>query len=162
MTSLNPVFPIGKQIAEAISLHNPDMTPEAIKQKALRLMERVRIPAATTRYDEYPHNFSGGMRQRVMIAMALSCRPQLLIADEPTTALDVTIQAQILNLIKEIQEEEKMSVIFITHDMGVVAEVADRMAVMFRGEIVETGTTKEIFKGAQHPTRACCWTPCHG
>ncbi|MBO9112421.1 MULTISPECIES: ABC transporter ATP-binding protein [Rhizobium/Agrobacterium group] len=151
MTSLNPVFPIGKQIAEAISLHNPDMTPEAIKQKALRLMERVRIPAATTRYDEYPHNFSGGMRQRVMIAMALSCRPQLLIADEPTTALDVTIQAQILNLIKEIQEEEKMSVIFITHDMGVVAEVADRMAVMFRGEIVETGTTKEIFKGAQHP-----------
>lgn len=151
MTSLNPVFPIGKQIAEAISLHNPDMTPEAIKREALRLMERVRVPSASTRYDEYPHNFSGGMRQRAMIAMALACKPQLLIADEPTTALDVTIQAQILNLIKEIQEEEKMSVIFITHDMGVVAEVADRMAVMFRGDIVETGTTKEIFGGAQHP-----------
>ncbi|WP_245519342.1 ABC transporter ATP-binding protein [Neorhizobium sp. JUb45] len=151
MTSLNPVIPIGKQIAEAISLHNPDMAPEVIKKEALRLMERVRIPAATTRYEEYPHNFSGGMRQRVMIAMALACKPQLLIADEPTTALDVTIQAQILNLIKEIQEEEKMSVIFITHDMGVVAEVADRMAVMFRGDIVETGTTSEIFNDAKHP-----------
>ncbi|RYD22194.1 MAG: ABC transporter ATP-binding protein [Spirochaetia bacterium] len=151
MTSLNPVIPIGKQIAEAISLHNPDMAPELIRKEALRLMERVRIPAATTRYEEYPHNFSGGMRQRVMIAMALACKPQLLIADEPTTALDVTIQAQILNLIKEIQEEENMSVIFITHDMGVVAEVADRMAVMFRGDIVETGTTSEIFNNAKHP-----------
>jgi peptide/nickel transport system ATP-binding protein len=151
MTSLNPVFPIGKQISEAIALHNPDMGADAIRQEALRLMERVRIPAASTRYDEYPHNFSGGMRQRAMIAMALACKPQLLIADEPTTALDVTIQAQILNLIKEIQEEEKMSVIFITHDMGVVAEVADRMAVMFRGDIVETGTTEEIFAAAQHP-----------
>jgi len=151
MTSLNPVLTIGKQIFEAITLHHPEMAPEAIKKEALRLMDRVRIPSAPTRYDEYPHNFSGGMRQRAMISMALACRPQLLIADEPTTALDVTIQAQILNLIKEIQEEEQMSVIFITHDMGVVAEVADRMAVMFRGEIVETGATREIFRGAQHP-----------
>jgi peptide/nickel transport system ATP-binding protein len=151
MTSLNPVLTIGKQIFEGIALHHPEMAPEAIKKEALRLMERVRIPSATTRYNEYPHNFSGGMRQRAMIAMALACKPQLLIADEPTTALDVTIQAQILNLIKEIQEEEKMSVIFITHDMGVVAEVADRMAVMFRGDIVETGATREIFRGAQHP-----------
>lgn len=151
MTSLNPVLTIGKQIFEAIALHHPEMAPEAIKREALRLMERVRIPSSTTRYDEYPHNFSGGMRQRAMIAMALACKPQLLIADEPTTALDVTIQAQILNLIKEIQEEEKMSVIFITHDMGVVAEVADRMAVMYRGDIVETGTTRDIFRRAQHP-----------
>jgi peptide/nickel transport system ATP-binding protein len=151
MTSLNPVLTIGKQIFEAISLHHADMAPEAIKKEALRQMERVRIPSAVTRYDEYPHNFSGGMRQRAMIAMALACKPQLLIADEPTTALDVTIQAQILNLIKEIQEEEKMSVIFITHDMGVVAEIADRMAVMFRGDIVETGQTRDIFRDAQHP-----------
>jgi peptide/nickel transport system ATP-binding protein len=151
MTSLNPVFPIGKQIAEAIALHDASRSPGGIKKEALRLMERVRIPAASTRYDEYPHNFSGGMRQRVMIAMALACRPKLLIADEPTTALDVTIQAQILNLIKEIQEEEKMSVIFITHDMGVVAEVADRMAVMLRGDIVETGTTGKVFSAPEHP-----------
>lgn len=151
MTSLNPVLTIGKQIFEAIALHHPEMAPEVIKKEALRLMDRVRIPSSSTRYDEYPHNFSGGMRQRAMIAMALACRPQLLIADEPTTALDVTIQAQILNLIKEIQEEEKMSVIFITHDMGVVAEVADRMAVMFRGEIVETGPTCDIFRDAKHP-----------
>jgi peptide/nickel transport system ATP-binding protein len=155
MTSLNPVFPIGKQISEALCLHNDAMTTHAAKEEALRLMDRVRIPSARTRYDEYPHNFSGGMRQRVMIAMALACRPQLLIADEPTTALDVTIQAQILNLIREIQEEEKMSVIFITHDMGVVAEIAERMVVMLRGDIVETGTTESIFKAPAHPyTRA--------
>ncbi|CVI63419.1 ABC transporter ATP-binding protein (plasmid) [Agrobacterium leguminum] len=155
MTSLNPVFPIGKQISEALLLHNPSMSPDTARREALRLMDRVRIPSANTRYDEYPHNFSGGMRQRVMIAMALACRPQLLIADEPTTALDVTIQAQILNLIKEIQEEEKMSVIFITHDMGVVAEIAERMVVMLRGDIVETGTTAAIFSDATHPyTRA--------
>ncbi|NSY46401.1 ABC transporter ATP-binding protein (plasmid) [Agrobacterium tumefaciens] len=154
MTSLNPVFPIGQQISESLMLHNP-MTAAAAKAEALRLMDRVRIPAAKTRYDEYPHNFSGGMRQRSMIAMALACRPQLLIADEPTTALDVTIQAQILNLIKEIQEEEKMSVIFITHDMGVVAEVAERMVVMLKGDVVETGTTEAIFDRAEHPyTRA--------
>ncbi len=151
MTSLNPVFPIGKQIAEAIELHNTDISSEQIKREALRLMDRVRIPSASTRYDEYPHNFSGGMRQRAMIAMALACRPKLLIADEPTTALDVTIQAQILNLIKEIQLEEQMAVIFITHDMGVVAEVADRMAVMLRGDIIETGSTTSIFKNPREP-----------
>ena len=151
MTSLNPVFPIGKQISEAIELHNTDISSEEIKREALRLMDRVRIPSASTRYDEYPHNFSGGMRQRAMIAMALACRPKLLIADEPTTALDVTIQAQILNLIKEIQLEEQMAVIFITHDMGVVAEVADRMAVMLRGDIIETGTTTSIFRNPREP-----------
>lgn len=150
MTSLNPLIPIGKQIAEAIALHNKTMTASQIRDETLRLMDRVRIPAAKSRYDEYPHNFSGGMRQRVMIAMALACRPKLLIADEPTTALDVTIQAQILGLIKEIQTEEGMAVIFITHDMGVVAEVAERTAVMLRGCIVEAGTTEEIFGHARH------------
>ncbi|SFU17174.1 peptide/nickel transport system ATP-binding protein [Mesorhizobium sp. YR577] len=150
MTSLNPLIPIGKQISEAIALHNKASTSPQIKAEALRLMDRVRIPSARTRYDEYPHNFSGGMRQRAMIAMALACRPQLLIADEPTTALDVTIQAQILSLIKEIQAEEGMSVIFITHDMGVVAEMAERTAVMLRGDIVETGTTEKIFRQAEH------------
>lgn len=155
MTSLNPVFPIGEQITEALLLHNHSMTAASAKVETLRLMDRVRIPSAKSRYDEFPHNFSGGMRQRVMIAMALACRPKLLIADEPTTALDVTIQAQILNLIKEIQEEEKMSVIFITHDMGVVAEIAERMVVMLRGDVVETGTTEAIFQHASHPyTRA--------
>jgi peptide/nickel transport system ATP-binding protein len=150
MTSLNPLIPIGKQICEAIALHNKEWTLAQIKAEALRLMERVRIPSAKIRYDEYPHNFSGGMRQRAMIAMALACRPQLLIADEPTTALDVTIQAQILSLIKEIQAEEQMSVVFITHDMGVVAEVAERTAVMLRGEIVETGSTEQIFRRPGH------------
>lgn len=154
MTSLNPLMTIGSQISEALTLHTPLSSADA-KAQALRLMDRVRIPAAKTRFEEYPHNFSGGMRQRAMIAMALACRPTLLIADEPTTALDVTIQAQILNLIKEIQEEEKMAVVFITHDMGVVSEVADRMAVMLKGDIVETGSTAEIFGGAKHPyTRA--------
>ena len=115
----------------------------------------MRIPNAASRFDEYPHQFSGGMRQRVMIAMALACRPKLLIADEPTTALDVTIQGQILDLIKMLQEEEGMSVLFITHDMGVVAEIADRTIVMYRGEAVETGTTDDIFHRGKHPyTRA--------
>ena len=131
------------------------MTREAAEAETVRLLERVRIPAAKTRFHEYPHNFSGGMRQRVMIAMALACKPRLLIADEPTTALDVTIQAQILELLKELQKEEGMSVLFITHDMGVVAEIADRTIVMLNGNVVETGTTEQIFAGAQHPyTRA--------
>ncbi len=123
--------------------------------KPIRLLEKVRIPNAASRFDEYPHQFSGGMRQRVMIAMALASRPKLLIADEPTTALDVTIQGQILDLIKVLQEEEGMSVLFITHDMGVVAEIADRTIVMYRGEAVETGTTDDIFNRGKHPyTRA--------
>ncbi|MBB6181256.1 ABC transporter ATP-binding protein [Pseudorhizobium flavum] len=144
MTSLNPVFTIGNQIAEALVLHRGLSWGQA-EAEALRLMERVRIPAAKTRLHEYPHKFSGGMRQRVMIAMALACRPKLLIADEPTTALDVTIQAEILHLLRELQREENMGILFITHDMGVVAEIADRTVVMFRGDMVETGSTLEIF-----------------
>jgi len=144
MTSLNPVFTIGNQLAEALVLHQ-NLSWSAAEAEALRMMERVRIPAAKTRLYEYPHKFSGGMRQRVMIAMALACRPKLLIADEPTTALDVTIQAEILHLIRELQREENMGVLMITHDMGVVAEVADRAVVMFRGDMVETGRTQDIF-----------------
>jgi peptide/nickel transport system ATP-binding protein len=144
MTSLNPVFTIGNQIAEALVLHRGLSWSQA-EAETLRLMERVRIPAAKARLHEYPHKFSGGMRQRVMIAMALACRPKLLIADEPTTALDVTIQAEILHLLRELQREENMGVLFITHDMGVVAEIADRTVVMFRGDMVETGGTGEIF-----------------
>ena len=154
MTSLNPIFPIGKQIAEAILCHR-DISAAEAKQEVLRLLDKVRIPNAKNRFDEYPHQFSGGMRQRVMIAMALASRPKLLIADEPTTALDVTIQGQILDLIKQLQDEEGMAVLFITHDMGVVAEISDRTIVMFRGEAVETGTTDDIFNRGQHPyTRA--------
>ncbi|WP_210485754.1 ABC transporter ATP-binding protein [Microvirga antarctica] len=154
MTSLNPAMTIGTQIAEALMWHKPLQRAEA-EAETLRLLERVRIPAAKARFGEYPHRFSGGMRQRVMIAMALACRPSLLIADEPTTALDVTIQAQILALIKELQDEEDMSVLFITHDMGVVAEIADRTVVMLKGEAVETGPTERIFRVPEHPyTRA--------
>ncbi len=150
MTSLNPVLTIGFQIAEALILHR-DMSRSEAEAETIRLLEKVRIPAAKSRFHEYPHRFSGGMRQRVMIAMALACKPKLLIADEPTTALDVTIQAQILQLIKELQEEEGMSVLFITHDMGVVAEIADRTVVMYNGQAVETGSTEDIFARAKHP-----------
>jgi peptide/nickel transport system ATP-binding protein len=150
MTSLNPVLTIGFQIAEALIYHRGLSRQEA-EAETVRLLEKVRIPAAKSRFHEYPHRFSGGMRQRVMIAMALACRPKLLIADEPTTALDVTIQAQILELIKELQEEEGMSVLFITHDMGVVAEIADRTVVMYHGKAVETGPTDQIFRAPAHP-----------
>jgi len=150
MTSLNPVLTIGFQIAESLVLHR-GLSREAAEAEVVRLLEKVRIPAAKSRFNEYPHRFSGGMRQRVMIAMALACKPKLLIADEPTTALDVTIQAQILQLIKLLQDEEGMSVLFITHDMGVVAEIADRTVVMYNGEAVETGKTEDIFARAQHP-----------
>ncbi|MEQ5777304.1 ABC transporter ATP-binding protein [Thalassospira sp. NFXS8] len=154
MTSLNPIFPIGEQIAEALMVHQKISKVDA-RAEVLRLLEKVRIPNAGRRFKEYPHQFSGGMRQRVMIAMALASRPKLLIADEPTTALDVTIQSQILDLIKQLQEEEGMSVLFITHDMGVVAEVADRTIVMYRGDTVETGATADIFVRGEHPyTRA--------
>ncbi|MFS8110645.1 ABC transporter ATP-binding protein [Rhizobium jaguaris] len=154
MTSLNPLFTIGDQISEALLCHG-EMSRSEAKAETIRLLERVRIPSAASRFDEYPHRFSGGMRQRVMIAMALASRPKLLIADEPTTALDVTIQGQILDLIKMLQEEQGTSVLFITHDMGVVAEIADRTIVMYRGEQVETGETSEIFFHAKHPyTRA--------
>ena len=145
MTSLNPVMTVGHQIAEAIRRHRPVSAAQA-RAETIALLERVRIPAAAKRFDEHPHQLSGGTLQRIMIAMALACRPRLLIADEPTTALDVTVQAEILQLIKSLQDEEKMGVLFITHDMGVVAEIADRTVVMFRSRALETGTTEAIFK----------------
>lgn len=150
MTSLNPVLTIGFQIAESLILHRGLSRAQA-ENETIRLLEKVRIPAAKSRFHEYPHRFSGGMRQRVMIAMALACKPKLLIADEPTTALDVTIQAQILELIKELQQEDGMSVLFITHDMGVVAEIADRTVVMYKGQAVETASTDDIFNRPNHP-----------
>ncbi|MET1531415.1 dipeptide ABC transporter ATP-binding protein [Burkholderia sola] len=149
MTSLNPVFTVGDQISEAIALHQSKSAAEA-RAEALRLLDLVRIPEARRVFARYPHQLSGGMRQRVMIAMALSCRPALLIADEPTTALDVTIQAQILQLVRGLQDEMNMGVIFITHDMGVVAEVADRVLVMYRGEKVEEGESDRIFATPAH------------
>ncbi|AMP12910.1 dipeptide ABC transporter ATP-binding protein [Collimonas pratensis] len=150
MTSLNPVFTVGEQIAESIRLHQGKSMAEA-RAEALRMLEIVRIPEARRLLDRHPHQLSGGMRQRVMIAMALSCKPSLLIADEPTTALDVTIQAQILQLIRTLQDEMQMAVIFITHDMGVVAEIADRVVVMCRGEKVEENNVHAIFEAPQHP-----------
>nr|WP_205736570.1 dipeptide ABC transporter ATP-binding protein [Achromobacter mucicolens] len=154
MTSLNPVFTIGDQIVEAIMLHQ-QLSRSAARQSARKLLEKVRLPDAGQLLDRYPHQLSGGMRQRVMIAMALSCQPRLLIADEPTTALDVTIQAQILNTIRELQRDLGTAVIFITHDMGVVAEMADDVVVMLRGKKVEQGTVQEIFNAPKHPyTRA--------
>ncbi|MEI4470770.1 ABC transporter ATP-binding protein [Frigidibacter sp. MR17.24] len=154
MTSLNPVFTVGRQIGEVLTRHRGMTGPEA-RAEVLALMERVRIPDAARRIDQYPHEFSGGMRQRVMIAMALASKPKLLIADEPTTALDVTIQGQILDLIKELQAETGMAVLFITHDMGVVAEIADRTLVMYRGDMVEQGPTAQIFAAGEKPyTRA--------
>ncbi len=154
MTSLNPVFTAGDQIAESIREHQ-GKEAGAARAEALRMLELVRIPEARNVLDRYPHQLSGGMRQRVMIAMALSCKPSLLIADEPTTALDVTIQAQILQLIRSLQEEMHMGVMFITHDMGVVAEVADRVLVMYRGDKVEEGASEEVFARPRHPyTRA--------
>ena len=150
MTSLNPVLTIGFQISEALVLHR-GMSRSAAEVETIQLLEKVRIPAAKSRFHEYPHRLSGGMRQRVMIAMALACRPKLLIADEPTTALDVTIQAQILDLMRMLQAEEGMAVLFITHDMGVVAEIADRTVVMFNGEAVEQGETATVFGQTRHP-----------
>lgn len=150
MTSLNPIIRIGKQIAESLIKHQ-NMNKQEAKKEALALLKLVGIRNSELRYEQYPHEFSGGMRQRVMIAMALACRPSLLIADEPTTALDVTIQAQILNLMKDMQERFGTSIILITHDFGVVAGMCDRLAVMKDGEIVETGTTEEIFKNPKHP-----------
>ncbi|MBR0819624.1 ABC transporter ATP-binding protein [Bradyrhizobium liaoningense] len=150
MTSLNPVLTIGFQIAEALILHR-GLPRAAAEAETIRLLDRVRIPAAKSRFHEHPHRFSGGMRQRVMIAMALACKPKLLIADEPTTALDVTIQAQILELLKELQQEEGMSILFITHDMGVVAEISDRTVVMYDGQAVEADNTSRIFAAPSHP-----------
>lgn len=150
MTSLNPALRIGEQIAEAVREHR-DISRDAARARALEMLERVRIPAAKKRLDEYPHQLSGGMRQRVMIAMALANDPALLIADEPTTALDVTIQAQILDLMRNLGRETGAAQIMITHDLGVVAEMADTVAVMYAGRIVETGSTAQIFDEPQHP-----------
>lgn len=149
MTALNPVKTVGQQIMEGIKLHSERMTHRAYKEKALEMLRMVGIP--DDRFDDYPHQFSGGMRQRVVIAMALVCSPKLLLADEPTTALDVTIQAQVLNLICELKKKYDTSVILITHDLGVVAEVCDDVAVIYAGEIVEQGTLEDVFDHPSHP-----------
>jgi peptide/nickel transport system ATP-binding protein len=150
MTSLNPVFTIGNQIMEAILFHHKVDKTEA-KRRTVKMLDRVKIPSPELRIDAYPHQLSGGMRQRAMIAMALSCQPKLLIADEPTTALDVTIQAQILQLLKEIQREMGMAVMLITHDLGVVSEIADRVAVMYAGRMVEVAPIEDLFRQMRHP-----------
>ncbi len=150
MTSLNPVHTIGQQIVEAILAHT-DLSPQAAKKRAVEMLDLVRIPSAIQRIDDYPHRLSGGMRQRVMIAMALSCQPALLIADEPTTALDVTIQAQILDLLQDLQRRLGMAVLIITHDLGVIAEVADDVLVMYAGKIVESAPVDALFADPQHP-----------
>ncbi len=153
MTSLNPVLTVGSQIEEVLRLHR-GLSKKQSRTEAIKLLKLVEIPLAERRIDEYPHRLSGGMRQRVMIAMALACHPKLLIADEPTTALDVTIQAQILDLIKNLQRELGMSVLLITHDLGVVAEIAQRIIVMYAGNIMEKGTTQQIFSNPMHPYTA--------
>ncbi|WP_199618928.1 ABC transporter ATP-binding protein [Paenibacillus alkalitolerans] len=150
MTSLNPTLTVGRQITEGLIKHQ-NMTKEAAKQRAVEMLKLVGIPNPEARFLQYPHQFSGGMRQRAMIAIALACNPSLLIADEPTTALDVTIQAQILNLMKDLQKTLGTSIILITHDLGVVADMCDRVVVMYAGKVVETGTKWEIFKNPQHP-----------
>ncbi|MGH7071513.1 MAG: ABC transporter ATP-binding protein [Acetobacteraceae bacterium] len=151
MTSLNPVFTVGRQITEAMRAHDSSLGARTLRSRAIEALGRVRIPTPERRFDEYPHQLSGGMRQRVMIAMALSCQPDLLIADEPTTALDVTVQAEILALLAELQRETGMAIVLITHDLGVVAEVADRVAVMYAGRIVEEAPTISLFDNPQHP-----------
>lgn len=150
MTSLNPLFTIGNQMIEAIRFHQK-ITKKEAKEKAVGLLRLVGIPRAESVVDEYPHQLSGGMRQRVMIAMSMSCDPELLIADEPTTALDVTIQAQILDLMRKLNEEKETAILLITHDLGVVAEICDRVVVMYSGQVVEEGTKREILKDPKHP-----------
>ena len=150
MTSLNPIITIGKQITSIILKHQDCSEAEA-RRRALELMRKVGIPKAEARFDDYPFQYSGGMRQRIVIAIALSCQPKILICDEPTTALDVTIQAQILQLIKDLQKEFNYTIVFITHDLGVVANVADRVAVLYAGQIVELGTVEEVFYDPRHP-----------
>ena len=150
MSSLNPLIPVGKQVAEMIHVHHPEMKRDELQAATLELFREVRIPEAEKRLKSYPHEFSGGMRQRVMIAIALACEPKLLIADEPTTALDVTIQAQILELMNDLRHKLGMSIIMITHDLGVVAQMCEKIAVMYAGHIVEYGTTDEIFYQPGH------------
>jgi peptide/nickel transport system ATP-binding protein len=151
MTSLNPVFTVGDQITEAMRAHDRRTSSSDLRKRAIEALDRVRIPAAARRFEEYPHQMSGGMRQRVMIAMALACNPDLLIADEPTTALDVTVQAQILDLLRDLQAQTGMAIILITHDLGVVAEMADEVAVMYAGRVVERTSGTAIFDDPQHP-----------
>ena len=151
MTSLNPVYTAGEQIVEAMRAHDPRASAADLRKRAVAALDRVRIPAPDRRFGEYPHQMSGGMRQRVMIAMALACEPDLLIADEPTTALDVTVQAQILDLLRSLQRESGMAIVLITHDLGVVAEMADDIAVMYAGRVVEHAPTAAIFDDPQHP-----------
>ena len=151
MTCLNPVYTIGNQLMEALTCHDKTISRETARKKAIEMLELVGINNAEKRMNQYPHEFSGGMRQRAMIAMALICSPKLLIADEPTTALDVTIQAQILELMKDLQRKENTSIIFITHNLGVVAEICDRVSVMYAGRIVEQGKVNDIFYNPQHP-----------
>ena len=151
MTALNPVHTIRRQLHEILELHRPELNKKARNAVALEMLEKVRIPLPEKRLDEYPHNLSGGMRQRVMIAMALACKPDILICDEPTTALDVTVQASILDLMNDLQAETGMAMIFITHDLGVVAEVCDDVAVMYNGRIVEYGEIFELFDHPKHP-----------
>ena len=150
MTALNPVFTVGDQIAETLTVHGKASRAEA-KQRAIELLDSVRIPDAAARVNDYPHQLSGGQRQRVLIAMALACNPSLIIADEPTTALDVTIQAQILDLLREQQAQRHLGLLLITHDLGVIAEIADRVAVMYAGRIVEHGPVREVLRHPQHP-----------
>jgi len=151
MTSLNPVHRIGKQLAEVFHLHFSQMADAEIRQESIEILRKVGIPEPEQRMEEYPHGISGGMRQRVMIALALACKPEILIADEPTTALDVTIQAQILNLMKKLQRETGMAIIFITHDMGVIAETCHEVVVMYAGKVAESAATIELFKNPRHP-----------
>ncbi len=151
MTALNPVHTVRRQIAESYELHHPEMSPAQVAEASLQMLRDVGIPDPAKRLDEYPHQLSGGMRQRVMISIALACRPDVLIADEPTTALDVTIQAQILKLIKRLQREYGMAVLFITHDLGVIAEICDEVAVMYAGQIVERASAKDLYASPKHP-----------
>jgi peptide/nickel transport system ATP-binding protein len=162
LLALDPVYPVGAQIVEAIRRHEPVSTADA-HQRALALFERVRIPSPERRLAAYPHEMSGGMRQRAMIALALACRPQVLLADEPTTALDATVQIQVLLLLRELQRELGLSVIFVTHDIGAAVEVADRIAVMYAGRIVEEGTARQLIRTPRHPyTRALLQSRAHG
>lgn len=151
MTSLNPVFKVGHQIAEALLVHDEDLSDDDAQKKTIDLLEMVGVPNPARRYDQFPHEYSGGMRQRAMIAMAMANKPSVLIADEPTTALDVTIQAQVLEVMRVASEETGAGTVLITHDLGVVAEMADRVAVMYAGRVVETGTVDEIFHSPRHP-----------
>lgn len=155
MTALNPVMPIGEQVAEAVRAHRPEFSRRQVRSAAVEAMEAVALPDVARRYDDYPHQFSGGQRQRIMIAMAIANRPRLLIADEPTTALDVTVQKQILELLAGLRDRFGLTMLFISHDLAVVSQVADRVAVMRHGEVVEENSCAEIFRAAAHPyTRA--------